>query len=172
MSSSGSPAAMMFMRDARSVASYILGVLAQAALEVGHLAEHVLDRQSGKRGRFGMAQSRHQMAGAAGLRLNAFRDHGGQRSVLFGKPIRRVELIVDLRLGVGFRAAGDLFRRAWFARRSRVGYGEGPDESFAGLLAERGHSNQNQGRQIFIITSYLPSTENASSTFPGRAVPE
>ena len=82
-----------------------LRVLSQVVLEIFHLAKHVGHRKSREARRFGMTQSRHQMAGTAGLRLDAALDHARERAVLLRKPVRRFELIVDLRLRVDLRAA-------------------------------------------------------------------
>src|ERR1019366_1284376 len=82
------------------------------------------------------------MAGTAGLCLYAGLNHPGERAVLSRKPIRRFELIVDLRLRVRFGAARQLFwsgigggrrRRVW----NRIGPGKGLASRLLSLRSRR-----------------------------------
>ena len=88
------------------------------------------------------------MAGTARLGLNTLLYDGRQRSVRVREPIRRIELIVDLRLRVGARTALQPFR-CCFSRarwRSRVGYRICPDQVGTRLLS-MDRRNQQQSRK-------------------------
>ncbi len=77
-----------------------------------------------------MAVSRHEMAGTAGRHVfpASTRDDRRQRRMLVREPVRRIEEIVDLRLSVGFGAAGDVLRHilVFRGRLLFVRNGEGP----------------------------------------------
>ena len=132
------------------------GIFSSAALEVGHLPHHVLDRQTREHGGFRMAMSRHQMAGSAGLHLEPVLHDVRQLGMLFGIPIRRVERIVDLRLREGFGAARKAlqFLRVAGGRRILVRHRIRPRETLLRLLRQRHHyterqqCDENQGQML------------------------
>ena len=96
------------------------GILSSAALEILHLPHHVRHGQTRERGRFRMTLSRHQMAGSAGLRLEPVLHDPRQRGVLLRIPIRRVELIVNLRLRVRLGASRKPLQLFRIAGRRRI----------------------------------------------------
>ena len=86
-------------------------VLARAGLEVLHLLVDVVRGRSGDVARLGMPEPRHQMARAARERHAVPLLHDRRRGlVLVGKPVGRVEEIVDLLRRVLLRAARHRFR--------------------------------------------------------------
>src|SRR5712691_10901710 len=100
--------------------SYALPV---SALELGHLAHEVRDGKTREAGGFGVAVSGREMAERArACRLFPVGNDLRHRRMLIGKPVRRIEAVVDLRLRVLLRAPGHLLLHH-IVKRPRLGRG-------------------------------------------------
>jgi hypothetical protein len=109
-------------------------VLPHARLEVGHLLHEVVGGEAGEVGRLGMAEAGHQVAGATRERAGVpFCTIDGAGLCAVGKPVRRVEEVVDLARRVALRAALDLFRSGGLGRELSGLHRKGPRR-----LARRG----------------------------------
>src|SRR5215831_6357689 len=74
-----------------------------------------------------MTLARHQMARAACERASmSFLNDRRRRRMLVGKPVGRIEQVVDLRRRVTLRAAGQVLRSRIFSRDRAVNGGKGP----------------------------------------------
>ena len=96
------------LRDADHCACRAAG--APPGFEQPNLAAHVIRRQAGEIGGFRMAVAGRLMAQRTGAscRLRPAMGHDlRHRRMLVGKPVRRIERIVDLRQRIFLAAAGD-----------------------------------------------------------------
>ncbi len=141
---------------------------ALSGLEQPHLATDVIFGQSREPGGFRMAVARGQMTLRAGTprRLRtAMRDDLGHRRMVAGEPVRRIERVVDLRLGVLLGAARHglhdravgLLRR----RRDRIG----PFGIFGRERDTGQHGKQRQSNQS--LHGFSPTVCNLQALFGG-----
>src|SRR6267154_877072 len=83
--------------------------LSFSVLERGHLAHEIRGGEAREARGFGVAVPRRKMAqGAGARRLSPDGDDFRHRRMLVGKPVGRIEAVVDLRLRVLLRAPGHL----------------------------------------------------------------